>query len=171
MHHEGNLVKNNSKLPKTVYIARHYGWALNNVFNENHSHVIVLEDDMIFSKDFLEIFVLGSELMYFDSTIFCVSSWNDYGHKQFNLDENLFFRTEYFPGLGWVINKDIWNELKDVWPHDAWDYWMRLDDVMDGRDCIAPEISRNRNIGKKGSTVNQQWFVKHVEGVQFFRNR
>ena len=59
-----------------------------------------------------------------------------------------------------MINSKTWNdELKDHWPADAWDYFMRLDDVMNGRDCIAPEVSRNHNIGKQGSTVNSQWYV------------
>ena len=80
---------------------------------------------MLFSKDFLEIFVLGAKLMSIDETIFCISSWNDYGHGKFKLDENKFFRTSYFPGLGWMIKKETWfHDLQPRWPIDAWDYFM-----------------------------------------------
>ena len=156
VHHEGNLKKKNKKLPKTVYIAKHYGWgtfhdfpffyfhalllqrtnsnktsvlvevlirfllALSYVFSNNHTHVIVLEDDMVFSQDFLEIFVLGSQLMYYDPSVFCVSSWNDYGHKQFKLNSSLFFRTEYFPGLGTLTYLNFFSKRESncsIQPH------------------------------------------------------
>ena len=38
-------------------IARHYGWALNQMFNEfGFNQVIVVEDDLDFSPDFFEYF-------------------------------------------------------------------------------------------------------------------
>merc|ERR1719242_1123530 len=68
-----------------------------------------------------------------------------------------------------MIQKSTWvNDLRDRWPVDAWDYFMRLDDVMNGKSCIAPEVSRNKNIGKKGSTMNNKWYSQHVERIEFF---
>ncbi|KAL3908214.1 MAG: hypothetical protein SGPRY_009886 [Prymnesium sp.] len=40
-----------------AYLAQHYKWALDRIFLERHySHAIVLEDDMLFSPDFLSYF-------------------------------------------------------------------------------------------------------------------
>lgn len=40
-----------------AYLAQHYKWALDRVlFERGHSHAVVLEDDMLFSPDFLSLF-------------------------------------------------------------------------------------------------------------------
>lgn len=41
----------------TAYLAQHYKWALDRLFIDyNHSHVVVLEDDLILSPDCLVMF-------------------------------------------------------------------------------------------------------------------
>jgi alpha-1,3-mannosyl-glycoprotein beta-1,2-N-acetylglucosaminyltransferase len=30
--------------------------------------------------------------------------------------EDLLHRSDFFPGLGWLLTKTIWNEIKDNWP-------------------------------------------------------
>lgn len=48
----------------------------------------------------------------------CVSAWNDNG-KIGNIDEtasSLLYRTDFFPGLGWMLSKELWNELSVKWP-------------------------------------------------------
>ena len=43
--------------PGHAWLTQHYKWALDRAFHERgHSHVIVVEDDMIFSPDFLTLF-------------------------------------------------------------------------------------------------------------------
>jgi hypothetical protein len=32
------------------------------------------------------------------------------------LKKALLHRTDFFPGLGWLLTKTIWNEIKDNWP-------------------------------------------------------
>jgi len=47
-----------------------------------------------------------------------VSAWNDNG-KVGLVDENapdLVYRTDFFPGLGWMLRKSIWAELAPKWP-------------------------------------------------------
>ena len=40
-----------------AWLSQHYRWGLNRLFKEEgHTHAIVLEDDMLFSPDFLEMF-------------------------------------------------------------------------------------------------------------------
>jgi alpha-1,3-mannosyl-glycoprotein beta-1,2-N-acetylglucosaminyltransferase len=30
--------------------------------------------------------------------------------------EDLLHRSDFFPGLGWLLTKTIWNEIKENWP-------------------------------------------------------
>jgi len=47
-----------------------------------------------------------------------VSAWNDNG-KAGLVDESapfLLYRTDFFPGLGWMLTRDLWLELAPKWP-------------------------------------------------------
>ena len=103
--------------PGHAWLSQHYKWGLDRVFLERgHSHVIIVEDDMVFSPDFLTLFqvhppavcvctlkigmlagppeaaflVLASQeaapLLVQDPTIWCVSSWNDNGQAALGWD-------------------------------------------------------------------------------------
>lgn len=154
--------------PKTEYVASHYGFILKEVFETmNHSHVIVVEDDMLFSSDFLEMFVVTSGLLNGDPTLWCVTSWNDYGFNFLNWKSDKFYRTSRFPGLGWMITQKVWLEISPKWPSDAWDYFMQTDVIRKGRDCIAPEVSRNRNIGVKGTTMKGSFYKDYLAKISW----
>ena len=45
---------------------------------------------------------------------------------------NLQLRTSYFPGLGWMLQRALWQELRPQWPAQAWDHWMRLPSTAKG---------------------------------------
>ena len=63
-------------------IARHYGWALGQLFDEHHhKKVIILEDDMEIAPDFFDYFAAAGGLLYEDPTLLCVSAWNDNGQR------------------------------------------------------------------------------------------
>ena len=63
---------------------------------------------------------------------------------------SILYRTDFFPGLGWMMTKEVWNEIGPKWPKSYWDDWMRAPEQRRGRACIRPEISRTRTFGKKG---------------------
>lgn len=44
-------------------------------------------------------------------------------------------------------------QLREVWPDDHWDHWMRHSGVSRGRECVVPEVSRTYNIGELGSST------------------
>lgn len=48
-----------------AWLSQHYRWGLRKLFEEErHSHAIILEDDMLFSPDFLTLFeVLSSRAL------------------------------------------------------------------------------------------------------------
>jgi hypothetical protein len=39
------------------------------------------------------------------------------------------YRTDVFPGLGWMITLEIWRDIGGRWPQNYWDEWMRLPEV------------------------------------------
>jgi alpha-1,3-mannosyl-glycoprotein beta-1,2-N-acetylglucosaminyltransferase len=99
-------------------IARHYGWALNTTFKYGFEYVIIVEDDLNVAPDFFEYFLGTIPLLKKDPSLWCVSAWNDNG-KGGLIDEShpeLLYRSDFFPGLGWMMSKDLWSELSVKWP-------------------------------------------------------
>lgn len=63
-------------------IARHYKFALDQVFLKNSfSSVIILEDDLNIAVDFFDYFKAMHKILKSDKSLFCVSAWNDNGKK------------------------------------------------------------------------------------------
>ena len=74
--------------PGHAWLARHYKWGLDRVFlQRKHSHVIIVEDDMLFSPDFLSYFQATAPLLDQDPSLWCISTWNDNGLKYFDWDD------------------------------------------------------------------------------------
>eukprot|EP00754_Rhynchopus_humris_P007702 Rhum_TRINITY_DN13536_c0_g2::Rhum_TRINITY_DN13536_c0_g2_i1::g.61126::m.61126/K00726/MGAT1; alpha-1,3-mannosyl-glycoprotein beta-1,2-N-acetylglucosaminyltransferase len=158
-----------TKAPGTMYLARHYKWALSEVLlKREHTHAIVVEDDMLVSKDFLSLFEQTAPLLAKDKTLMCVSSWNDNGYGHLRLPEKELFRTGFFPGLGWMLTKKMWKELEPGFPRDQWDHWMRAQTTARGRECVVPFLSRNRNVGAKGSTSNKDFFARYLKDIAHY---
>ncbi|XP_062873331.1 alpha-1,3-mannosyl-glycoprotein 2-beta-N-acetylglucosaminyltransferase a [Trichomycterus rosablanca] len=139
-------------------ISRHYRWALNQVFHTfSYSTVIVVEDDLEVAPDFFEYFKALYPILKSDPTLWCVSAWNDNGREGY-VDpgkSSLLYRTDFFPGLGWMLLKEVWLELEPKWPASFWDDWMRHPDQRKERSCIRPEISRTLTFGHKGVSLGQ----------------
>ncbi|CAG4957928.1 unnamed protein product [Parnassius apollo] len=134
-------------------IARHYRFALNHVLNTlGHEAVIIVEDDLDISPDFFEYFLGTYPLLHKDPSIWCISAWNDNGKKEvIDLSRpELLHRTDFFPGLGWVLRRETWLELEPNWPEAFFDDWLRDPENTQGRACIRPEISRTYSFGKIG---------------------
>ncbi|KAL0102038.1 hypothetical protein PUN28_018529 [Cardiocondyla obscurior] len=149
-------------------IARHYKWALNQVFLKlGYSTAIIVEDDLDVAPDFYEYFLGTYPLLVNDSSLWCVSAWNDNG-KAGLVDEHaphLLYRTDFFPGLGWMLTRDLWLELAPKWPKSYWDDWIRQPEQRKNRACIRPEISRTRTFGKLGVS-NGLFFEKHLKYIK-----
>lgn len=157
-----------------AYLAQHYKWALDRVLHERgHSHAVLLEDDMLFSPDFLSYFEQTAWLLAADPTIWCVSSWNDNGFDDLVAQEDApyLFRTDYFPGLGWMLRRELWDELSPRFPLEHWDHWMRLNSTSKGRDCLVPRVSRNYNIGVKGANMQSAQYDRYLKRVRYSKER
>lgn len=70
-------------------------------------------DDLDVAPDFFEYFAGTFPLLRADKSLWCISAWNDNG-KQGLIDEtapDLLYRSDFFPGLGWMLSKELWEEL------------------------------------------------------------
>lgn len=149
-------------------IARHYGWALNQMFfNYNYSSIIIVEDDLEVAPDFYEYFLGTYPILKKDPSLWCISAWNDNGKENLvNLKRtDLLYRTDFFPGLGWMLTKSLWLELYSKWPRAYWDDWIRDPAQRKRRACIRPEISRTRTFGKIGIS-NGLFYEKHLKYIK-----
>ncbi|CAO1352883.1 unnamed protein product [Diamesa serratosioi] len=148
-------------------ISRHYNWALNTTFKYGYDFVIIVEDDLSVAPDFYEYFLGTFQLLRNDKTLWCVSAWNDNG-KVGLIDESkpeTLYRSDFFPGLGWMLSKELWDELSVKWPKAFWDDWIRQPEQRKDRACIRPELPRTRTFGKIGVS-NGLFFEKHLKYIK-----
>ncbi len=142
-------------------ISQHYGWALEELFDQQGlERLIILEDDIEIGPDFFNFLESAAALIDADSTIWSVSAWNDHSYHGRVVDRERLLRTDFFPGLGWLMTRKMWEEVQSEWPVMHWDQWLRLPQQRKGRSIIIPEFSRTRNIGRIGTA-----------GTEFFDER
>ena len=67
---------------------------------------------MRLSVDFFPYFEAGAKLLDKEPSLYCISSWNDHGQKQFVQDSQQLERSDFFPGLGWMLTNALWQSLK-----------------------------------------------------------
>ncbi|KAM4641170.1 alpha-1,3-mannosyl-glycoprotein 2-beta-N-acetylglucosaminyltransferase isoform 1-T2 [Discoglossus pictus] len=149
-------------------ISRHYKWAINQIFKTmGHKAAIIVEDDLEVAPDFYEYFQASFTLLRQDPSLWCVSAWNDNG-KEVLVDtggSSLIHRTDFFPGLGWLLLEELWEELEPKWPAAFWDDWVRRPEQRLGRACLRPELSRTRTFGRKGVSQGQ-FFDQHLKFIK-----
>ncbi|NWW08090.1 MGAT1 acetylglucosaminyltransferase, partial [Oreocharis arfaki] len=149
-------------------ISRHYRWALGQVFRTfRYRAAIVVEDDLEVAPDFFEYFQAVFPLLRRDPSLWCISAWNDNG-KEAMVDAGhaeLLYRTDFFPGLGWLLLAELWDELEPKWPPAFWDDWMRQPEQRRGRSCVRPEVSRTMTFGRKGVS-HGQFFDQYLKFIK-----
>ena len=156
-------------------LAAHFGWALSRLFDGNvytegsgwsgyqastlplPNRVIILEEDIEVAPDFFSFMHATAPLLDSDPTLLAVSAFNDNGKEGLVGDVSRLVRTDFFPGLGWMIPRRIWNEIAPPrWPPGYWDDWLREPEQRQGRQTIRPEVSRTFHFGsEKGASYNQ----------------
>ena len=150
---------------KNARVSQNYRASLSAIFgfNPNANYAIVIEDDLQVSPDFFQYFSQTIELLDIDSSLYCISAWNDQGYEHSSEDETLLYRVETMPGLGWMLKRSLFkNELEMQWPDPEqqwdWDMWMRHKDIRKGRECIIPDVSRTYHFGETGVNMNSYFF-------------
>ena len=160
-----------------VALAVHYRWALDRVFGgaaqamANHSHVIIVEDDLLLSPDALQMFAASAPLLDagVDNTLWCVSAWNDNGARDLVSGDHFhgLRRTSFFPGLGWMMTAATWHAtVAPAWPRPwagDWDWHLRLAPQLGGsRECVHPVVPRAYTIGRFGANMRAQLYDRHL---------
>lgn len=124
-------------------IAKHYKFSLSAAFDQMPlaPAIIIAEDDLLFSPDFYEYLAATAPVLETDPTTFVVSAWNDNGFNGRVSDVHALRRTEFFPGLGWLLPRKLYKEeLEQHWPTQHWDHWLRSVEVHGTRDIVYPEV-------------------------------
>jgi len=159
-------------------LAVHYGWALRQILGERGvvetrfgvpppRRVLILEEDLHVAPDFFQYFKATAPLLDQDemkkngndvSSLFAVSAFNDNGYEDRVKDAARIVRSDFFPGLGWMMTRKLWlDELQDKWPDGYWDDWLRDPNQRRGRHVLRPEISRTYHFGVKGGASGNQF--------------
>ena len=91
---------------------------------------------------------------------------NDNGFDYLVADPYGLRRTSYFPGLGWLLPRAVWEgELAGAWPSSHWDHWMRDPQRSRGRDIVIPEVPRDYHAGVKGTFMDAGTHNKYFGSI------
>jgi len=149
-----------------VLIAQHFGFVMRRLIDDfGFGAITFIEEDIEVAPDIFSYFGAMLPLVRADPDLYCVSAWNDNGYDTLVEDPRLAFRTEFFPGLGWMMDRSLWDEVRDRWAEAYWDEFMRRADVRKGRHCIRPEISRTFTFGEEGISAGQ-FFKQHLSRIK-----
>mmetsp|Transcript_11268 Transcript_11268/g.20830 ORF Transcript_11268/g.20830 Transcript_11268/m.20830 type:complete len:462 (-) Transcript_11268:266-1651(-) len=134
-------------------ISRHFKFALESAFKhfKQADALIVAEDDLLFSPDWLEYFLLAASVVDSDKSLWSASAWNDNGRQSLVREPHKVFRTDHFPGLSWLLLRDEWIQLRSEWPTGHWDWGMRDNARSQGRHVLVPEVPRVYHAGEVGT--------------------
>ena len=129
-------------------LAMHYSWALAQTFGGIPSYeypqpdrLIILEEDLHISPDFFDYFAHMAPILDQDSSLLTVSAFNDNGNEGKVKDATRVLRSDFFPGLGWMMTRKLWDtELSTKWPGGYWDDWLREPQQRQGRHIVRPEV-------------------------------
>lgn len=163
-HHKENT---NTNLAVRARISRHYAWALTKAFaRPNITHVMIFEDDLTLAPDAIEYLYAASSFLTSvkRGSVVAASAWNDNGRAaKVPMEATL---TSFFPGLGWVLSRVLWQRLAPQWPASVsaenpapvvtgWDYWLRIQFLMNDWQTIVPTTPRTRH-ASIGANVNHE---------------
>lgn len=74
--------------------------------------LVAVQDDMQLAVDFFSYFEATAPLLSSDPTLYCVSSWNDHGQDRYVKDPLRLYRSDFFPGLGWMMARGTWDGFR-----------------------------------------------------------
>lgn len=145
-------------------LSAHFKWALQQTFQSIYTkRVIILEEDLQISPDFFHFFAATKDLLDRDATLLAVSAWNDNGLHSLVKDPRQLYRSDFFPGLGWMLPRRVYEELIGKWPRAYWDDWLREPNQRMGRHTIRPEVCRTFHFGTHG--VSNAQYSEYLNSI------
>ena len=116
--------------------------------------IVVTEDDLMYSVDFFDYMCAANDFLA-DSkggdSPWTASAWNDNGFVGRVRNESAVRLTTFFPGLGWLLRREVWDGLRAEWPDDHWDHFIRERSSVARRPVIHPEVPRTYHAGSSGT--------------------
>ncbi|RNA19337.1 O-linked-mannose beta-1-2-N-acetylglucosaminyltransferase 1-like [Brachionus plicatilis] len=118
---------------------------------DSNENVIIIEEDLILSPDFLYFFTQLYDTFTKDPNIAAISTWNPNGFTQLDGSSSFVYRTNEFPGLAYMLKKSVYDvyikdSFYDCCSNRAWYNWNLIDKktkqsvVM---DVLVPDVSRS----------------------------
>ena len=138
--------------------------------------VIVLEDDMVFSKDALKYMEWGLDTYENDKKVWSIGC--DSGFRSMEqaksskslLRPDVMHRRQHFSCWGWAMWRDRYDQLYKEWPDNrpSWAVYCNQARQKRGMYEIYPEVSRSLQIGGVGVHMRDRtWFPEYVKGETF----
>mmetsp|Transcript_46945 Transcript_46945/g.121113 ORF Transcript_46945/g.121113 Transcript_46945/m.121113 type:complete len:485 (+) Transcript_46945:195-1649(+) len=151
-------------------IASHYRRTLNFMFQtySDSRAVILLEDDLRPSPAIVEYFSHCERVLREDPTLMAVSAFNDNGLEHLVQNASRILRTEWFVGLGWLMTRDLFNEVGKKWPDNHWDHFLRHPSQRKGRAVLIPEVPLVYHFGRKGTFMDAWHHDRYMEHIQLY---
>ncbi|XP_041460368.1 protein O-linked-mannose beta-1,2-N-acetylglucosaminyltransferase 1-like isoform X1 [Lytechinus variegatus] len=130
-----------------------------------NEYFIIIEEYVEVAPDFLRYFSQTMHLLE-DETILSISAWNEHGFKHTSGDTGLLYRTDVFPGYGWLLRRTVWkNEIKKnemtCCVDQTWRGWLR-DDSRKKRESIVPDVSRVKRSIKPGIYEDRPFLEEYL---------
>mmetsp|Transcript_7499 Transcript_7499/g.18231 ORF Transcript_7499/g.18231 Transcript_7499/m.18231 type:complete len:514 (-) Transcript_7499:266-1807(-) len=150
----------------------HSFWTLSQLFdNYGYSKAVILDDNLNVAFDFFDYLQASSALLDTDSSIMCVSAWNENGQADFAKDSSSLIRTDIFPEYSSMISNSFWREIKRDWPASDWKSFVRTLDEEKRRACIIPEVCRV-SVRKQPSMseADEEEFEKYFSNIKLNKN-
>ena len=152
--------KEKRKMTSERAMSSHVHFAMNQLFTGDTQYGMLLEEDLWFSPDFVELMTMSIDVMEKDKTLFCASGWNDNGFLPFAADEKKLLRTKGFPGYGWIISRKHITPFLAKLPNSVrnWGAWLDHYVIDHNLECIVPEVPRTRHLGAGGVHISDNTY-------------
>jgi hypothetical protein len=129
--------------------------------------VLFLSSDMELSPDLFGYLAATQWLLLSDSSLYCVSAWNEFGRLQMANSVWSLLRTDYHPARAWIITAAVGQELLGLWRNSS----------ISSRGRAAGEAGKQQGVGVGGTarkvsgTVAEGWGLdaSMVEWMGFIR--
>jgi len=141
--------------------SRNVSAAIHYAFKSSEAAVI-LEDDIVPAKDFLNYMLWGLKEFKDDSRVISISGYRQHSTPPPKEDVDKAFRRHWFVCWGWATWRDRWerfyalrvDQFLPTWAAFFWRYMFDNHDKVE----IAPLIGRVQNIGEQGINVQSaEW--------------
>ena len=150
-----NISKGNWWAGYDVPLTEHVWYGMKRLFDGQNTYGVVLEDDLVFAPDFVEMLSVTGPVIERDPTIFCVSGWNGIISPKYTGDISRLVRRRYFAGLGWMMTRKSSKLLETmsqlpIEKLTPWDFAIYLNMRDRDLDCVSPHLPRTKHLGSGG---------------------